>query len=97
MFEEVNGHKDCLQQCVTGMGGAFSKAQISRQLKHMGLKKNRLTPAQVCCTSPAWLSLGILCPEENGHVAALHRKHTMPCTSFKHQQACMTVHKSPDK
>lgn len=97
MFEEVNGHKDCLQQCVTGMGGAFSKAQISRQLKSMGLKKNRLTPAQVCCTSPAWLSQGILCPAEHVHVATWHRKHTMPSTLFKHQLACMTVRKVPDK
>ena len=51
IFEEVNGWKDCLQRCMAGMGGSFSKAQISRQLKAMGLKKNRLTQAQVsrCC------------------------------------------------
>lgn len=51
MFEEVSGHKDCLQRCIIGMGGAFSKAQISRQLKIMGLKKNKLTLAQVCIAS----------------------------------------------
>ena len=43
IFEEVNGLKDCLQRCVTGMGGAFKKSHISRQLKAMGLKRNRLT------------------------------------------------------
>ena len=43
----MNGHKDCLQRCISGMPGAFSKAQISRQLKSMGLKKNKLTQAQV--------------------------------------------------
>ena len=47
MFEEVNGMKDCLQRCVTGMAGAFKKSQISRQLKAMGLKRNRLTHSQV--------------------------------------------------
>ena len=47
MFEEVNGMKDCLQRCVTGMGPPFKKSHISRQLKAMGLKRNRLTDAQV--------------------------------------------------
>ena len=47
MFEEVNGMKDCLQRCVTGMAGAFKKSQISRQLQAMGLKRNRLTHSQV--------------------------------------------------
>lgn len=53
IFEEVNGMKDCLQRCVTGMPGAFKKSQISRQLKLMGLKRNRLTDAQVS-SSHAW-------------------------------------------
>ena len=52
MFEEVNGMKDCLQRCVTGMAGAFKKSQISRQLKAMGLKRNRLTQSQVCPCPP---------------------------------------------
>ena len=56
MFEEVNGMKDCLQRCVTGMGGAFKKSQISRQLKAMGLKRNRLTDSQVLPCS------AVLCP-----------------------------------
>ena len=47
IFEEVNGLKDCLQRCVTGMEGKFKKSQISRQLKAMGLKRNRLTDNQV--------------------------------------------------
>ena len=47
IFEEVNGMKDCLQRCVTGMAGTFKKSQISRQLKAMGLKRNKLTPSQV--------------------------------------------------
>lgn len=47
IFEEVNGLKDCLQRCVTGMAGAFKKSQISRQLKAMGLRRNRLTDSQV--------------------------------------------------
>ncbi|KAL3161372.1 hypothetical protein ABBQ32_010265 [Trebouxia sp. C0010 RCD-2024] len=46
IFEEVNGMKDCLQRCVTGMAGTFKKSQISRQLKAMGLKRNRLTHSQ---------------------------------------------------
>ncbi|KAL0032107.1 hypothetical protein WJX77_005423 [Trebouxia sp. C0004] len=46
VFEEVNGKKDCLQRCVTAMPGAFKKSQISRQLKAMGLKRNRLTEPQ---------------------------------------------------
>ncbi len=51
VFEEVNGKKECLQQCVTAMLGAFKKSQISRQLKAMGLKRNRLTESQVgSCT-----------------------------------------------
>ncbi len=47
VFEEVNGKKDCLERCVTAMPGAFKKSQISRQLKAMGLKRNRLTESQV--------------------------------------------------
>lgn len=47
VFEEVNGKKDCLQRCVTGMAGAFKKSQISCQLRAMGLKRNRLTEDQV--------------------------------------------------
>jgi len=47
VFEEVNGKKDCLQRCVTAMPGAFKKSQISRQLKVLGLKRNRLTESQV--------------------------------------------------
>ncbi|KAL0021485.1 hypothetical protein WJX79_010302 [Trebouxia sp. C0005] len=46
VFEEVNGKKDCLQRCVTAMPGSFKKSQISRQLKAMGLKRNRLTESQ---------------------------------------------------
>lgn len=48
VFEEVNGSKECLQRCVSAMGGTFSKAQISRQLKAMSLRKNHLTSGQVC-------------------------------------------------
>ena len=51
MFEEVNGMKDCLQRCVTGMAGVFKKSQISRQLKAMGLKRNILTRSQVLSSS----------------------------------------------
>lgn len=51
VFEEVNGKKDCLQRCVTGMAGAFKKSQISRQLRAMGLKRNRLTEDQVCISA----------------------------------------------
>ncbi len=62
MFEEVNGMKDCLQRCMTGMAGAFKKSQISRQLKTMGLKRNRLTDSQVSnstqrCPAAPWLQL----------------------------------------
>ena len=62
IFEEVNGHKDCLQRCISGMGGAYSKAQISRQLKSMGLKKNKLTQAQVSalCANTLRKLLGLL-------------------------------------
>ena len=45
--------KDCLQRCVTGMAGTFKKSQISRQLKAMGLKRNRLTQSQVTIFSTA--------------------------------------------
>lgn len=51
IFEEVNGMKDCLQRCVTGMAGTFKKSQISSQLKAMGLKRNRLTHSQVLAPS----------------------------------------------
>lgn len=61
IFEEVNGMKDCLQRCVTGMGGAFKKSQISCQLKAMALERNRLTDSQVlsCCV----LTTSMLCTQ----------------------------------
>ena len=46
-FEACNGSKDCLARCVAALGGAWSKAQVSRQLKAMRLVRGKLTDAQV--------------------------------------------------
>lgn len=75
MFEEVNGMKDCLQRCVTGMAGAFKKSQISRQLKAMGLKRNRLTHSQVS-SLPA---LSIICYTNMYCVHRLKLRHYCCC------------------
>ena len=42
-FERCNGHKDCLDRLVFEFGGQWKKAQISRQLKAMGLTKGKFT------------------------------------------------------
>ena len=59
VFEQCNGQKDCLQQCLDAMGGSFKKGHITRQLKAMGLKRNRLTEDQVWLPGRLWL-----CPTE---------------------------------
>lgn len=46
-FERCNGHKDCLDRLTLELGGQWKKGQISRQLKAMGLRKDRFTPGQV--------------------------------------------------
>ncbi len=46
-FELHNGKKECVDLVTLAMGGAFTRRQVSQQMRRLGLKRNKMVPAQV--------------------------------------------------